>query len=122
MITEVFPNCHLKRLGPSISTILLPFIRFQRQPSKGAFRKSCSESIQRIYRRTPMPKCEQKRDLNKVSKQFLKQLFCKRRCEVFFTTPYSNTREHNVIDFGSYFIYGGRSLSMSDAAHITSNL
>ena len=87
MITEVFPNCHLKRLGPSISTILLPFTKFQRQPFKGALRKSCSESIQRIYRRTLIPKCEQKRDLNKVSKQFLKQLFCKRRCELFFATP-----------------------------------
>ena len=30
------------------------------------FRKRCSEDMQQIYRRTPMPKC----DFNKVAKQF----------------------------------------------------
>ena len=34
----------------------------QKQPSKGILRKRCSENIQKIYRRTPMPKC----DFNKV--------------------------------------------------------
>ena len=33
------------------------------QPSRGVLRKSCSENMQQIYRRTPMPKC----DFNKVS-------------------------------------------------------
>ena len=112
MITEVFPNCYLKRLGPSISTILLPFIKFERQPSKGVLRKSSSESIQHIYRRTP--------NRNKVATQFLKQLFCKRRCDFFFATPLKQYTEHNVINFGGYFIYGGRSSPMSDAAQITS--
>ena len=39
---------------------------FQKQPSRGVLRKRCSESMQQIDRRKPMPKC----DLNKVSKQF----------------------------------------------------
>ena len=29
----------------------------QKQPSRGVLRKSCSEDMQQIYRRTPMPKC-----------------------------------------------------------------
>ena len=35
----------------------------QKQPSRGVLRKRCSENMQQIYRRTPMPKC----DFNKVS-------------------------------------------------------
>ena len=38
----------------------------QKQPSKGVFNKMCSENIQQIYRRTPMPK----RDFNKVAPLF----------------------------------------------------
>ena len=30
---------------------------FQRQPPRGVLRKRCSEYMQQIYRRTPMPKC-----------------------------------------------------------------
>ena len=36
---------------------------FQKQPSRGVLRKRCSENMQQIYRRTPMPKC----DFNKVA-------------------------------------------------------
>ena len=32
---------------------------------RGVSRKRCSENMQQIYRRTPMPKC----DFNKVAKQ-----------------------------------------------------
>ena len=39
---------------------------FQKQPPRGVPRKRCSENIQEIYRRTPMPKC----DFNKVALQF----------------------------------------------------
>ena len=31
--------------------------KVQKQPSRGIFRKRCSENMQQIYRRTPMPKC-----------------------------------------------------------------
>ena len=30
----------------------------QKQPSRGVFKKRCSENMQQIYRRTPMPKCD----------------------------------------------------------------
>ena len=38
----------------------------EKQPSRGVLMKRCSENVQQIYRRTPMPKC----DFNKVAKQF----------------------------------------------------
>ena len=37
----------------------------QKQPSRGVLRKRCSENMQQIYRRIPMPKC----DFNKFAKQ-----------------------------------------------------
>ena len=37
---------------------------FQKQPPRDVLKKRCSENIQQIYRRTPMPKCE----FNKVAK------------------------------------------------------
>ena len=37
----------------------------QKQPSRGVLRKKCSENMQQLYKRTPMPKC----DFNKVVKQ-----------------------------------------------------
>ena len=32
--------------------------QYQKQPSRGVFKKRCSENMQQIYRRTPMPKCD----------------------------------------------------------------
>ena len=37
----------------------------QKQPPRGVPRKMCSENIQQMYRRTPIPKC----DFNKVALQ-----------------------------------------------------
>ena len=39
---------------------------WRKQSSRGVLKKRCSENVQQIYRRTPMPKC----DFNKVPKQF----------------------------------------------------
>ena len=39
--------------------------KVQKQPSKGVLRKRCSENMQRIYRRVPMPMC----DFNNVALQ-----------------------------------------------------
>ena len=36
-----------------------------KQPSWGVLRKRCSENMQQIYKRTPVPKC----DFNKIAKQ-----------------------------------------------------
>ena len=44
----------------------------QKQPSIGVLTKSCSENMQRIYRRTTLPKCDlikARCDFNKVAKQ-----------------------------------------------------
>ena len=40
-----------------------PVPDLQKQPPRGVSRKSCSENMQQIYMRTPMPKC----DFNKVA-------------------------------------------------------
>ena len=40
-------------------------LNLQKQPSRGVFKKRCSESMQQIYRRIPMPKC----DFNKAAKE-----------------------------------------------------
>ena len=40
----------------------------QKRPTSSVFRESCSENMQQIYRRTPMPKC----DFNKVALQMEK--------------------------------------------------
>ena len=39
------------------------YCKLQKQPPRGVLRKRCSENMQQIYRRTPMPKC----DFNKVA-------------------------------------------------------
>ena len=39
--------------------------KIQKQPLRGVIRKKCSEDMQQIYRRTPMPKC----NFNKGAKQ-----------------------------------------------------
>ena len=46
------------------------FMDAQKQPSRGVL---CSENMQQIYRRTPMPKC----DFNKVAKQLWNPQFGK---------------------------------------------
>ena len=38
-------------------------MNYQKQPPRDVLNKRCSENMQQIYRRTPMPKC----DFNKVS-------------------------------------------------------
>ena len=40
-------------------------LKIQKQSPRGILRKSCSENMQQIYRRTTLPKC----DFNKVAKQ-----------------------------------------------------
>ena len=37
---------------------MMQTFHFQKQPFRGALKKSCSENMQQIYRRTPKPKCE----------------------------------------------------------------
>ena len=48
----------------------------QKQPSIDALRKKCSENMQPIYRRSPMPKC----DLNKVAYCSLTEIALRHGC------------------------------------------
>ena len=59
----------------------------QKQPPRGVPRKRCSENIQQIYRRTPMPKC----DFNKVYN------FAVNLLHIFRTTFPENTSEGLVL-------------------------
>ena len=63
-------------------TLMVYAIVVQKQPSRGVFRESCSENMQQIYRRTPIPNC----DLNKVAKQlyFSEYLFLRTSAEGCF--------------------------------------
>ena len=55
----------------------------KKQPSRGVLRKSCSEGMQQIYRRTPMSKCE----LNKLHFGMGALLYIKFCCMHIFRTP-----------------------------------
>ena len=48
-----------------IYNLKLSKLLLQKQPLRGVFEKRCSENIQQIYRRQPIPKC----NFNKVAKQ-----------------------------------------------------
>ena len=42
-------------------------VDIKKQPSRGVLEKWCSENMQQIYRKTPMPKCDFKKFKNCVS-------------------------------------------------------
>ena len=42
---------------------MIIFENIQKQPPRGVFKKSCSENMQQIYRGTPMPKGDFKKQL-----------------------------------------------------------
>ena len=44
------------------------FTNIPKQPSRGVLRKRCSENMQQIYKRTPIPKC----GFNEVASNFIK--------------------------------------------------
>ena len=41
-------------------------MNIQKQPSRGVPRKRCSKTMQQIYRRTPMPKCNFSKDAKQL--------------------------------------------------------
>ena len=47
---------HFPVMQRSCDILLLQHL--QKQPSRGVLRKRCSENMQQIYMRTPMPKCD----------------------------------------------------------------
>ena len=42
-----------------------------KEPSSGVLRKMCSENMQQIYRRTPMPKCDSNKAIKAMHSSFL---------------------------------------------------
>ena len=54
--------CHAPNIYSVIYLYLSPY-NGGKQLSRGVLKKRCSENMQQIYRRTPMPKC----DFNKVA-------------------------------------------------------
>ena len=71
----------------------------QKQPPRGFRRKRCSENMQQIYRRIPMPRC----DFNKVASNFI-EVALRRGCSPvnllhIFGTPVSeNTSGRLFLD------------------------
>ena len=65
MIKSVFPVPKKFPKFPTSAFLSLSYSIFQKQPSRVVRIKRCSENMQQIYRRAPMPKC----DFNKVAKQ-----------------------------------------------------
>ena len=66
----------------------------QKQPPKGVLRKRCSENMQPIYRRTPMPKC----GFNKVAKNYKK------------ATYFQNTIPRNTFGWLLLILYTSKNL------------
>ena len=56
----------LSCIGPNFWNKTLGTLKRQKQPSRGVLRKSCSEDMQQIYRRTTMPKCDFHKDAKKL--------------------------------------------------------
>ena len=61
---EIFKNNFLTEHYKATAAVDLQYSEAATQ--RCVLRKKCSENVQQIYRRTPMPKC----DFNKVAKQF----------------------------------------------------
>ena len=63
----------IQRFSVLLSLLVRRF-KLQKQPPRGVLRKRCSEKMQQIYRRTPIPKC----DFNKVALQLYSKVPNKR--------------------------------------------
>ena len=64
-----------------LNIVISVVIRNQKQPSRAVLGKRCSENMQQIYRRTPMPKC----DFNKVALQ----VYCNRTSAWVFSCKFA---------------------------------
>ena len=81
--------------GASSKPVLYFFHCFvQKQPSRGVLRKRCSENMQQIYRRAPMPKC----DINKVDLQHI------------FRTPFPKNTSGRLLQISEILLTGKKNL------------
>ena len=64
---DIIPGKHSKSNIVKFTRTLQIFdqVRRKKQPSRGVLKKKCSQNMQQIYRRIPMPK----HDFNKVAMQ-----------------------------------------------------
>ena len=76
----------------------------QKQSSRGVLRKRCSENMQEIYGRTPMPKC----GFNKVAKQLWNGCFSVPLC-----IPFSGSHSFQWKSNGSHCFYYFRGIQIS---------
>ena len=72
----------------------------QKQPPTGVLRKRCSEKMQQIYRRTPMPKC----NFNKVAKQLYWNLTLAWVFSCKFAAYFQNNFSEQPLD-GCFWIF-----------------
>ena len=75
-----------------VGTCMLSSYFLQKQPPRGVPMKMCSENIQQIYRRTPMPKC----DFNKVAKQLYRNHTLAWVSSCKFAAYFQNTFSRNI--------------------------
>ena len=61
--------------------------KYLKQPFRGVLRKKCSDNMQQIYRRTPLPKC----NFNKVAKQLYYNNTSARVFSFKFASYFQNT-------------------------------
>ena len=59
--------CYILTICPLVWIQMQNSLQMHKQPSRGVLRKSCSKNMQKLYRRTPMLKC----DFNKVPLQLM---------------------------------------------------
>ena len=89
-------------VGSTHSFNMTEFYDGQRQPFRGVLVRSCSENIQQIYRRKPLPKCS----FNKVASNFIK-IAIQHGCtpgnflHIFRTPFYKNTYGGLLLDGGN---------------------
>ena len=82
---------------------LILFLNVQKQRSRGVLRKRCSEKMQQIYRRTPMPKY----DFNKVAVQIALRHGCSfvNLLHIFRTPFLTNTSGRLLLNVLIWYIF-----------------
>ena len=91
---RIFKNKKLNAI--TFRSIVEQRYQFQKQPLRGVPKKRCSENMQQIYRRTPMPKC----DFRQLSEIALRHGCSPKNLLHIFRTPIlQNTSEWLLLQF-----------------------
>ena len=76
-----------KRLNKHSNTLCLLPIAYSKAASSGVLRKSCSEDMQQVYRRTPLPKFNFNEVATLLKSHFVLQICCILSENLFLKTP-----------------------------------